>query len=100
MKLASSTERTVSVIARFSEVPLLVIDEIGVQYGTDGEQTVLFEILDRRYREMMPTILLTNQGAEGLRTFIGDRSFDRLRENSRWVTFDWDSYRKQARSQA
>lgn len=95
-----SPESEMDVIARFSEVPLLVIDEIGVQYGTDGEQTVLFEILDRRYREMMPSILLTNQGAEGLRTFIGDRSFDRLRENSRWVAFEWDSFRKQARGQA
>jgi DNA replication protein DnaC len=95
-----SEDSEMSVIARFSEVPLLVIDEIGVQYGTDGEQTVLFEILDRRYREMMPTILLTNQGAEGLRTFIGDRSFDRLRENSRWVAFEWESFRKQARGQA
>lgn len=82
------------------EVPLLVMDEIGVQYGTDGEQTVIFDILDRRYRDMMPTILLTNQDKAGLKQFIGDRAFDRLTETCRWVAFDWPSYRIQARREA
>jgi len=83
-----------------ASVPLLVLDEIGVQYGTDGEQTILFEVLDRRYRDMKPTILLTNQAKQGLKDFIGERSFDRLTETSKWVSFDWSSYRPQARKDA
>jgi DNA replication protein DnaC len=79
------------------ELDLLVIDEVGVQYGTDGEQTVLFEILDRRYSDMRPTILLTNQDKDGFKSFVGDRVFDRLRETARWVPFDWPSFRGQAR---
>lgn len=85
------------VLAMLGEVALLVIDEIGVQYGTDGEQTILFEVLDRRYREMRPTILLANQSKEGLRQFLGDRTYDRLTETARIVLFEWDSYRPQAR---
>jgi DNA replication protein DnaC len=81
-------------------VPLLVVDEIGVQYGTDGEQTILFDVLDGRYREMQPTILLTNQDRAGLKTFIGERAYDRLTETSRWIPFDWPSYRLQARKEA
>ena len=88
------------VLRIISGVPLLVLDEIGVQYGTDGEQTILFEVLDRRYREMRPTILLTNQAKQGLKEFIGERSFDRLTETSKWVSFDWASYRPQARKEA
>ena len=42
------------VLKSLCEVPLLVIDEIGVQYGTDGEQTILFDVLDRRYRLRRP----------------------------------------------
>jgi DNA replication protein DnaC len=84
----------------YSRAPLLVLDEIGVQYGTDGEQTILFDVLDRRYRDMMPTIILTNQDKKGFKDFIGDRSFDRLVETSRWVTFDWESYRATARKEA
>lgn len=88
------------VLAIYCGADLLVLDEIGVQYGTDGEQTIIFDVLDRRYRDMKPTILLTNQDSAGLRQYIGDRCFDRLRESSRWYTFDWESYRPQARKES
>lgn len=88
------------VLETLCHVPLLVIDEIGVQYGTDGEQTILFDVLDGRYRNMRPTILLTNQDKAGLKTFIGERAYDRLTETSRWIPFDWKSYRLQARKDA
>lgn len=94
-----SEESEETVLRTMAQVPLLVLDEIGVQYGTDGEQTILFDVLDRRYREMMPTILLTNQAKQGFKEFIGERSFDRLVESSRWVPFDWDSYRATARKE-
>ncbi|KVC81413.1 DNA replication protein DnaC [Burkholderia ubonensis] len=82
-----------AVLHELSTASLLVIDEIGVQYGTDGEQVILFDVLNRRYRDLMPTILLTNLGAKGMKEFLGERSFDRLREGGIWVAFDWESYR-------
>lgn len=86
-------------LARLQEVPLLVIDEIGVQYGTDGERAILFDVLDRRYRAMRPVILMTNLGKEDFRAAIGDRVFDRLTEVARWVPFDWPSFRAVARKE-
>lgn len=92
------SERTESqLLGYFERLDLLVIDEVGMQYGTDGEQTILFDVLDRRYREVKPTIIITNQDREGLKTFVGERIFDRFRETSRWVAFDWPSYRASAR---
>lgn len=88
------------VLSYLANLDLLVIDEMGVQYGTDGEQTILFDVLDARYREVKPTILLTNQGAEGLRSYLGDRTFDRLRETCRFVAFEWESYRPKAGASA
>jgi DNA replication protein DnaC len=88
------------VLGTFAKVPLLVLDEIGVQYGTEGEQTILFDVLDRRYRDMKPSILLTNQNRQGFKEFVGERTFDRLTESARWVSFDWPSYRAQARKEA
>lgn len=94
------SERSESEVLRtLRNVPLLVVDEIGVQYGTDGEQTILFDVLDGRYREMQPTILLTNQDKAGFKQFIGERAYDRLTETSRWIPFDWPSYRAQARKE-
>lgn len=87
------------VLATLEQAPLLVIDEIGVQYDTDAEKTLIFEVIDRRYREMQPTILLTNQSKSGLKEFLGERAFDRLTENAKWVVFDWPSYRAQARKE-
>lgn len=88
------------VLQMLCSVPLLVLDEIGVQYGTDGEQTILFDVLDRRYRDLQPTILITNQNTDGFKQFVGERSYDRLIETCRWVSFDWESYRPTARREA
>lgn len=88
------------VLNHLERLDLLVIDEVGMQYGTDGEQTILFDVLDRRYRDMMPTIFLTNQDVKGMQQYIGERTFDRLREVSKWVTFDWPSHRPTARREA
>lgn len=84
------------VLDMLASVQLLVLDEVGVQYGTEAEQVSLFDIIDKRYRDMMPTILLTNQNKAGMKAFLGDRSFDRLREGGIWVTFDWESQRGKA----
>lgn len=95
------SERSETDILRaYADLPLLVLDEIGAQYGTDGEQTILFDVLDMRYREMQPTIFLTNQNQKGLAEFVGERTFDRMRETCKWVPFDWPSYRPQARKEA
>lgn len=80
-------------IDQLVSVNLLVIDEVGVGFGSDAEKTQFFDIIDGRYREQMPTILLTNLDRKGLAEYIGQRAFDRLREGGIWVPFDWESYR-------
>lgn len=87
------------ILDKLEAFPLLVIDEVGVQYGTESEQNHIFDVLDRRYREMKPTILLTNQNKDGFREYVGDRVYDRMTECARWVPFTWDSYRPQARKE-
>lgn len=81
------------VLKTFASIDLLILDEVGVQYGTEAEQVNLFDIIDKRYRDSMPTILITNQNSKGLKAFLGDRSYDRLREGGLWVQCDWESVR-------
>jgi DNA replication protein DnaC len=88
------------VMQMLSTVPLLVIDEVGVQYGTESEQNTLFQIIDRRYRDRRPLILMANLQPVELQQLLGDRVYDRLREVSKVLTFEWDSYRAQARKDA
>lgn len=81
------------VLDMLGRLDLLVIDEVGVQYGTDGEQVVLFDVINRRYRDCKPTIMLTNLRAKEFEEFVGARTFDRLKEGGIWQRFAWDSYR-------
>lgn len=79
------------------EPDLLVLDEVGVQFGSETEKMYLFEIINGRYEAMKPTILLSNLAKEALTDFIGERVIDRLREGGgRMVVFDWPSYRRNA----
>jgi len=88
------------VVHQLGTIDLLIVDEVGASFGSDSEKTIMFSVLDKRYRERLPTILITNEDDEGLKACIGDRAFDRLVETCRWVVFDWPSHRKPARDAA
>lgn len=75
---------------------LLIVDEVGVQYGTNAEQVVLFDIINTRYENMMPTVLISNLTPAQISDAIGERLIDRMSEGDGAVlVFDWDSYRPQ-----
>lgn len=67
-----------NLVAEFKKTGLLILDEIGVQYGTDSERLELFEIFNARYNAMLPTIIITNHTVEELPRILGLRIIDRL----------------------
>lgn len=74
---------------------LLILDEIGMQNRTDHEKQLMFEIINKRYERVKPTILLSNLSGPDLKDFLGDRIMDRMRQGGgRMIGFDWDSFRK------
>lgn len=82
-------------ISMFASVEHLTIDEVGVQVDSDAEKRIFFDIINRRYQEMLPTVIISNLEVKELASFIGERVVDRLRENSGVVFgFAWESYRK------
>ena len=92
---ASSKETETEVIKELTGCDLLVIDEVGVQFGSETEKILFYQIINGRYDNVFPTVLISNLNAEELKKFIGERCFDRLREGSGAVlSFDWNSYRK------
>jgi DNA replication protein DnaC len=83
---------------------LLILDEVGASVGTDAEMTSFFEVVNGRYAERKPTILLSNLDIEdhhadgirrpGLRSFLGQRILDRFRDDGSFtLSFDWPSLR-------
>lgn len=80
-------------IGDLGHMGLLVIDEIGVGFGSDSEHVQLFDVIDLRYKHRRPTVLLSNLPAKGLKEAMGDRAYDRLREGAQVLACNWDSHR-------
>lgn len=83
-----------AMLRSFGETPLLVIDEIGMQFGSDAETVQLFDVIDLRYRLQLPTVILSNLTGNELKKAMGDRAYDRIREGSRLLACKWESRRK------
>ena len=91
------TGKTLQLIDNFVGVDLLILDEVGVQAGTQNEQNIIFDVINKRYAEMKPTIILTNLNVDRCKNFLGERVWDRLKENDGLlITFKGSSYRSMA----
>lgn len=90
-----SAETEEKLIESYSNMDLLIIDEIGVQFGSDTEKLFIFDIIDGRYENMLPTVLISNQGMEKIKQLIGERVVDRLRDGGgKLLVLDGESFRK------
>ena len=78
---------------------LLILDEVGVQFGSETEKMYLFEILNGRYESLKPTIVITNLSPSEVSAYLGERIVDRLAEGGGGtLVFDWESYRSKVAS--
>jgi DNA replication protein DnaC len=82
-------------IDAFVAPDLLVLDEVGASGGSEHEHRMFFEIINKRYEQARCTLLVSNLMGDELRSFLGDRVLDRMRDGAgKLLTFDWPSYRK------
>ena len=83
-----------SAISTMVEPDLLILDEVGVQFGSETEKLILFDVLNERYEKRRPCILLSNLSTEEVFSFLGERILDRLKEDAgEVVPFNWESHR-------
>lgn len=82
------------VMQSFTKPDLLILDEVGVQFGTDYEKVIITDLINRRYNDMRPTIILSNLDEKELGEYLGERVMDRMFEGGGGVVaFGWGSYR-------
>ena len=93
---AGSTTNEEETLKFFSSIQLLVIDEVGIQKGSEAEKRILFSILDNRVTSNKPTILMSNLGPKALAELLGDRLYDRVRSKCVPMLFAGPSMRKPA----
>lgn len=93
------SEMTETEVLKFygSEVDLLLIEEVGTTSGSEDEKARVFAVLNARYENCLPTVIVTNLGMEALVAELGERVIDRLREDGGiLLPFDWESMRGKA----
>lgn len=86
-----------ALIDEMRSAPLLVIDELDVGLS-EHDVGLLFRIIDGRYADLQPMVLISNRPVDQLEQQLGQRVMDRLRECALTVAFDWPSHRGTART--
>lgn len=81
-------------VLRFVQYDLLILDEIDAKPDRENANLLLTEVINRRYNEEKPVVVITNQPFDNLAKFVGDRVDDRLHENAYVCSFDWPSFRR------
>lgn len=82
-------------VLRFVSYDVLILDEIDAKPDRENANLLLTEVINRRYNEEKPVVVITNQPFNNLAKFVGDRVDDRLHENALVCSFDWPSFRRQ-----
>jgi len=75
----------------YGECKLLIIDEIGRQNFKDFELNMFFEIIDRRWNNVLPTTIISNLSSKEFSELYSAAILDRLRPVE--VPFNWESMR-------
>ncbi len=74
----SPNEDSEKLISLAEEAPLLVLDDLGAEKPSDWVREQLYIIINRRYENMLPTIVTTNCSTQELVERVGQRTVSRL----------------------
>lgn len=83
-----------SILAKLAMVSCLVLDEIGVQSGSNEEKKRLYQIIDGRIKNGRPTILITNLMKDELDDLLTQRVTDRINQSTYRLMFTGRSRRE------
>lgn len=82
-------------IMRFAQYDVLILDEVdAIRTGKENTSLLLTEIINRRYNENKPVIVISNQPFDNLAKFVGERVHSRLHENAFICDFNWSDFRR------
>lgn len=79
-------ENAQEIMQQYKAAKLLVLDDMGAERPTEWVRERLFDIIDYRYNECLPTIITSNANIPELRQHLGDRLCDRIRSMCKTIT--------------
>ena len=84
-----------TILKNLSNADLLIIDDLGTEQQKDWTASRIYNIIDSRYRNSMPTIITTNINLKDLEKMYHKRTYDRLIEMCTPIKNDAESIRIQ-----
>lgn len=82
-----------TILKSLSNADLLILDDLGTEQSSDWSITKIYNIIDYRYRNELPTIITINLKIYKLEEQYGKRTYDRILEMCTPVLNDWKSIR-------
>lgn len=82
-----------TVLKSLSNADLLIIDDLGTEQKNEWSSAKIYNIMDSRYRNGLPTIITTNINLKDLKDMYQKRTYDRLMEMCTPVMNDGKSIR-------
>ena len=83
-----------TILEELCNIPYLLIDDFGVEQGTDWQQETLYDLVDARYGDQRFTIVTTNKPLQELKKLADGRIYSRLMEMCRFIPMDGPDYRE------
>lgn len=83
-----SRTTTEEILRELQSVPVLLIDDLGTEHVTEFTSSILYQIIDKRYREERPFIVTSNFSPNELSQrmgLMGERIFHRIVETCRYL---------------
>lgn len=78
LREAIETKKADVLLRKFKDIFFLVIDDYGVEYGSDWESAKFDELMTSRYQTGKPTVLITNKDISDLPERIRSRFTDKV----------------------
>ena len=95
--LTASFEGRNEYIARLCRAPLLILDDFGMERGTEYGLEQVYNVIDSRYRSRRPMIVTTNLSLQDLQhpqDTAHARIYDRLLEMCAPIRFTGENFRR------
>lgn len=89
-----SEHSELDLINHYGNIDLLIIDEIGIQFDSQTEKMFIFDVINARYENKKPLMLMSNLNKQGVIECLGEQAVDRLKEDGcPIIAMDWESQR-------